>query len=129
MRVDVQAQLDTTAVCECTLRVFCFTVFVLTLATSCGVILCSQIPMTIIENSIKKFYLEDFYYFTQECGGETAAVMGHLLKSRADVLTINITLNSLHTDFSRVRAGCLRARACVCECVCACCGSFVVVCG
>jgi V-type H+-transporting ATPase subunit d len=62
-----------------------------------------QIPMTIIENSIKKFYLEDFYYFCEEIGGETAELMGDLLKTRADVLTINITLNSLHTDFSKVR--------------------------
>lgn len=62
----------------------------------------SEIPMTIIENSIKKFYLEDFYRFcTETVGGETGEIMGALLKARADILTVNITINSLHTDLGR----------------------------
>ena len=62
----------------------------------------AEIPMTLIENSIKKFYLEDFFYFCKEqIGGETGEVMGELLAVRADMLTINITYNSLSTDFSR----------------------------
>jgi len=62
----------------------------------------AEIPMTLIENSVKKFYLEDFHRFClEEVGGETAEIMGALLSARADMLTINITYNSLSTDFSR----------------------------
>jgi V-type H+-transporting ATPase subunit d len=54
----------------------------------------SEIPMTLIENSIKKLYVEDFYHFcTHVVGGETGAVMGALLETRADLLTINVTYN------------------------------------
>ncbi len=60
----------------------------------------SEIPMTLIENSIKKLYVEDFYHFcTHVVGGETGAVMGALLETRADLLTINVTYNR------RVRGG------------------------
>jgi hypothetical protein len=38
----------------------------------------------------------------QEVGGETADVMGELLAARADILTINITYNSLNTENNRV---------------------------
>ena len=55
----------------------------------------AEIPMTIIENAIKKFYLEDFYYFCEGIGGETGALMCELLGARADMLTISITYNSL----------------------------------
>jgi V-type H+-transporting ATPase subunit d len=66
----------------------------------------NEIPMTLIENSVKKFYLEDFYYYCKEnLGGETGVVMGELLAARADMLTINITYNSLTTDFSRGKNG------------------------
>ena len=54
----------------------------------------TEIPMSLIENSIKKLYLEDFYYFARDVvGGETGAAMGELLATRADVLTINVTYN------------------------------------
>ena len=54
----------------------------------------AEIPMTIIENSIKKLYMEDFHHIcTQVVGGDTGAVMGALLETRADVLTINVTYN------------------------------------
>jgi len=54
----------------------------------------SDIPMTIIENSIKKLYLEDFNHFCRQViGGETGSVMGEILDIRADLLTINITYN------------------------------------
>ncbi|RYE85040.1 MAG: hypothetical protein EOO65_01150 [Methanosarcinales archaeon] len=71
----------------------------------------TEIPMTIIENSVKKFYLEDFYYFCAEVGTETADLMCELLAQRADVLAINITMNSLHGDLSRVRHAPLRSVA------------------
>ena len=53
-----------------------------------------EIPMTLIENSIKKLYLEDFHHYcVNVLGGETGMVMGELLSGRADMLTINITYN------------------------------------
>ena len=62
----------------------------------------TEIPMTLIENSIKKFYLEDFYYFcVEEIGGETGVIMGELLSTRADMLTINVAYNSLGSDANR----------------------------
>lgn len=62
-----------------------------------------EIPLTLIENSVKKFYLEDFYRFvTEDLGGETGARMGEILSLRADLLTINITYNSLTADLSRL---------------------------
>lgn len=61
----------------------------------------AEMPMPIIEASIKKHYLEDFYRFcADDCGGETATVMCELLATRADVLAVNITMNSLNTDLS-----------------------------
>ena len=54
----------------------------------------ADIPMTIIENSIKRLYLEDFNHFCRDVvGGETGSVMGELLDTRADLLAINITYN------------------------------------
>lgn len=54
----------------------------------------TEIPMSLIENSIKKLYLEDFFYFARDVvGGETGAAMCELLSIRADVLTINVTYN------------------------------------
>ncbi len=65
----------------------------------------TEIPITLIENSIKKFYLEDFYYFCLEgIGGETGVIMGELLATRADMLTVNIAYNSLNTDIARTNA-------------------------
>jgi hypothetical protein len=55
----------------------------------------AAIPMTLIETSIKKFYLEDFHAFCASLGGETATLMCELLGARADMLSINITYNSL----------------------------------
>lgn len=63
----------------------------------------TEIPMTLIENSVKKFYLEDFYRFvTEDIGGETGELMGELLSLRADQLAINITYNSLSADLGRL---------------------------
>jgi V-type H+-transporting ATPase subunit d len=55
----------------------------------------ADIPMTIVENSVKKFWLEDFHAFCAGLGGETAALMCELLAARADMLTVHITYNSL----------------------------------
>jgi len=47
-----------------------------------------------IEHHVMRLYLEDFYRFCLDLGGETAEVMGNLLEVRADELSINIVLNS-----------------------------------
>lgn len=60
-----------------------------------------EIPLALIEASIKKFYLEDFAAFVAALGDETAEVMGDILATRADMLTVQVTYNSLNTDFSR----------------------------
>lgn len=71
----------------------------------------SDIPMTIIENSIKKLYLEDFNHFCRNViGGDTGAIMGELLDTRADMLTINITYNRLARRRQRP------PRPCPCPC-------------
>jgi len=56
-----------------------------------------EVEFEVLRNSIMKLYLEDFYRFTQAIGGETAEVMGHVLKIRADRHAINVTLNSFNT--------------------------------
>ena len=55
---------------------------------------------TILEMWLTKLYLEDFYYFCQEVGGDTALVMGEILETRADTTAISITLNSFGTPLN-----------------------------
>ena len=52
-------------------------------------------------------YLEDFYSLCAKLGGETAEIMCHHIKRRADKLVINITYGSFDTDLGQVR-GCHR---------------------
>lgn len=59
-----------------------------------------EVEIEIIKNSLMKLYLEDFYYFCQSIGGDTAVVMGEILKARADQRAINITLNSFGTPLN-----------------------------
>ena len=56
--------------------------------------------MEILKQSVLKLYLEDFYSFCLSLGGDTAEVMGDLLRARADRNAINITLNSFHTPLN-----------------------------
>lgn len=63
----------------------------------------AEIPMTIIEHSIKKFYLEDFFRFCAGLGGETATVMCDILATRADLLTIHVTYNSIASEAARAQ--------------------------
>jgi len=56
-----------------------------------------EVEVEILRNSILKLYLEDFYHYTQRLGGDTAEIMGHVLKIRADRHSINVTLNSFNT--------------------------------
>lgn len=56
----------------------------------------ADIPFTLLETGVKRLYLEDFYRFCKdEAGGDTGEVMGELLATRADAMTVNIAYNSL----------------------------------
>eukprot|EP01038_Epipyxis_sp_PR26KG_P009451 gene9451-12735_t len=59
-----------------------------------------EVQIEILRNSLLKLYLEDFYTFCEELGGETAEVMCGLLRQRADRNAINITLNSFNTPLN-----------------------------
>jgi len=59
-----------------------------------------EVQMELIKNSMLKLWLEDFYNFCQDCGGETAIIMGEILRARADCIAINITLNSFGTPLN-----------------------------
>lgn len=59
-----------------------------------------EVQIEILKNSLLKLYFEDFYAFCQSIGGETATVMGELLRARADRLAINVTLNSFGTPLN-----------------------------
>jgi len=54
----------------------------------------------IITNMLIKLWLEDFYAFSQNLGGETALVMKELLEFEADRRAIDITINSLRTSLN-----------------------------
>jgi len=59
-----------------------------------------EVQMEIIKNSLHKLYLEDFYKFCEDVGGDTATVMCEVLRARADRAAINITLNSFNTPLN-----------------------------
>jgi V-type H+-transporting ATPase subunit d len=59
-----------------------------------------EVEIEIIKSSLIKYWIEDFYQFVEKIGGETAKIMGDLLKVRADTNAINITLNSFGTPLN-----------------------------
>ena len=59
-----------------------------------------EVQIEILKHSLMKLYLEDFYYFCESLGGETAEIMCPILRSRADRNAINITLNSFGTPLN-----------------------------
>lgn len=59
-----------------------------------------EVEIEIIKSSLIKYWIEDFYQYTQKLGGETAEVMGEILRCRADTNAINITLNSFGTPLN-----------------------------
>jgi V-type H+-transporting ATPase subunit d len=59
-----------------------------------------EVEIEIIKSSLIKYWLEDFYQFVENLGGETAVIMGEILKVRADTNAINITLNSFGTPLN-----------------------------
>jgi len=54
----------------------------------------------VINDMLKKLWLEDFYAFTQELGGTTAAVMKEMLEFEADRRAISIMINSFSTPLN-----------------------------
>lgn len=64
-----------------------------------GGILTKQ-DLELMKATLKKSWLEDFHQFCQSCGGTTAEVMGHILKTEADFRVLLVTLNALNTDMS-----------------------------
>jgi V-type H+-transporting ATPase subunit d len=59
-----------------------------------------EVEIEIIKSSLVKYWLEDFYMFVMSLGGDTADIMGELLRVRADTNAINITLNSFGTPLN-----------------------------
>jgi len=59
-----------------------------------------EVEIEIIKSSLIKYWIEDFYMFVMSLGGETAEIMGELLRVRADTNAINITLNSFGTPLN-----------------------------
>ncbi|EGG23152.1 hypothetical protein DFA_05284 [Cavenderia fasciculata] len=52
----------------------------------------------IIRNTLNKAYLEDFYAYCNELGGQTSLIMNDILKFEADRRAINITIHSLNSN-------------------------------
>lgn len=61
----------------------------------------NELNIEIIRNTLYKAYLEDFYRFCMELGGETASVMCEILEFEADRRAINITINSFGTELTK----------------------------
>lgn len=59
-----------------------------------------EVQLEILKSSLLKLYLEDFYSFCTNLGGETSRVMCELLRARADRNAISITLNSFGTPLN-----------------------------
>jgi len=56
--------------------------------------------LEIMKAALKKAWLEDFYEFSQQIGGTTGEVLGHMLMMEADFRTLLVTLNALNTSLS-----------------------------
>lgn len=59
-----------------------------------------EVEIEIIKSSLIKYWIEDFYNFVMSLDGDTAEIMGELLRVRADSNAINITLNSFGTPLN-----------------------------
>lgn len=59
-----------------------------------------EVEIEIIKSSLIKYWIEDFSQYVAKLGGETADIMGEILKIRADTTAINITLNSFGTQLN-----------------------------
>lgn len=59
-----------------------------------------EVEIEIIKSSLIKYWIEDFYQYVMKLGGDTASIMGEILRVRADTNAINITLNSFGTPLN-----------------------------
>jgi len=59
-----------------------------------------EVEIEIIKSSLVKYWIEDFTNFVDQLGGDSAELMGEILRSRADSYSINITLNSFGTPLN-----------------------------
>ena len=41
--------------------------------------------LVMMEQGVKKYWIEDFYYWTQDIGDYTGEMMGEILKTKADM--------------------------------------------
>jgi len=60
-----------------------------------------EMNIEIIRNTLYKAYLEDFYQYCLDLGGDTGTFMGEILQFEADRRAINITINSFGTDLAK----------------------------
>lgn len=60
-----------------------------------------EMNIEIIRNTLYKAYLEDFYNFCTNLGGETERIMKDILNFEADRRAINITLNAFGTELTK----------------------------
>ena len=58
--------------------------------------------LVMMEQGVEKYWIEDFYYWTQDIGDYTGEMMGEILKTKADTLAINLVLNSFNTIYNDV---------------------------
>jgi len=73
----------------------------------------NEVEIDIIDNTLQKLWLEDFYAYTQTLGGTTAEMMKELLEFEADKRALAITINSFSTNLSdRAKRGDRRALYC-----------------
>lgn len=59
-----------------------------------------EVQIEILKHSLSKYYIEDFYTFCSNLGGDSSEIMCSLLSARADRAAINITLNSFGTPLN-----------------------------
>ena len=60
----------------------------------------NEVEIDIITNMLQKLWLEDFYFYCQRLGGETAVIMKTLLEFEADRRAISIMINSFNTNLN-----------------------------
>ena len=64
--------------------------------------LLEESSLSLMEQAVKNYWIEDFYYWTQDIGGYTADMMGEILRTKADTMAINLILNSFNTPYNDV---------------------------
>jgi len=63
--------------------------------------LLDEASYSMLEHVVYKAYLEDFYQLCEKLGGETADIMCHHIKRRADKLVINICYGSFDSELGQ----------------------------